>query len=456
MTLELRVLSGSRAGERERFDTPLVTVGRHPSNTFRFDPNADLDVSARHAELRLADGAWMISDLSSTNGTFVNGERVGTMHRLANGDVVSFGANGPRVEVRDSAVDGASAEPPATTARPSTSPRKDTSARVAEAVQAETKSMRRAFYATVGALVVVVGVGFFLWQRKTSAHDQVLLGLIARGESTQVALEKQIAAAHPSDTTLTKSLEEQSSSIKRDIATVRDMAAGRGTGSVDKLSEQMARSHELSQMDYAKVNDLNAAAVAMVASDFDGKFIAGTAFGVSPSGQLVTNRHVVRDTAGRVARRVVVIYANTSKWLPAHLVRASDGEDLALLQVDAPAVYPVVAGVSRTGTLARVGASIASIGYPGANEAPMEGSGMNITARTTTIAGMVSKRLDDVIQIDSYASHGSSGSPMFDARGNVVGVIYGGAAESNGRVVYGVPAQKIATFLGSDFSSILR
>ena len=116
----------------------------------------------------------------------------------------------------------------------------------------------------------------------------------------------------------------------------------------------------------------------------------------------------------------------------------------------------MVAGVSRAGGLARVGAPVASIGYPGATDTPMEGSGMNITARTTITAGTVSKRLDDVIQIDSYAGHGSSGSPLFDSAGNVVGVIYGGAKESNGRIVYAVPAQRLSAFIGSDGGAIVK
>jgi hypothetical protein len=38
----------------------------------------------------------------------------------------------------------------------------------------------------------------------------------------------------------------------------------------------------------------------------------------------------------------------------------------------------------------------------------------------------------------------------------VVGVIYGGAAESNGRIVYAVPAQKLSAFIGSDGAGIIR
>jgi hypothetical protein len=43
---------------------------------------------------------------------------------------------------------------------------------------------------------------------------------------------------------------------------------------------------------------------------------------------------------------------------------------------------------------------------------------------------------------------------VFDVHGDVVGVIYGGEAESQGRIVYAVPAERLAAFLGS--SPIVR
>jgi S1-C subfamily serine protease len=56
--------------------------------------------------------------------------------------------------------------------------------------------------------------------------------------------------------------------------------------------------------------------------------------------------------------------------------------------------------------------------------------------------GTVSKTLGDNIQLDVYAAQGSSGSPVFDARGLVIGVLYGAARESNGRIVYSVPSAR--------------
>ena len=371
-------MTGARAGTRERFDKPVIAIGRGAESDLRFDPQDDLDVSTRHAELRSAAGAWTIHDLGSTNGTFVNGQRVVGERRVNAGDTIGFGANGPRMEV---------VLPGRTTAR------------VAQAVRAETASLRRVFAATVALLVIALAVGVVWWQRQSSARDQTLLAAITHREGAP--------AATP-----------------------------------------------MAELDVAGIHDRNDAAVALIASDLDGAFMAGTAFGVSPSGLLVTNRHVVRATSGAAARRVRVLYANTRDWLPAHLVRTSDTDDLALIQLDAGGAHPVVAGVSRDGAPARVGARVATIGYPQAVSTPMEGEGLHVTARTSTTTGTVSKRLDDVLQIDTYAGKGSSGSPVFDARGDVVGVVYGGAPESNGRIVYAVPALRLAAFVGREIARV--
>ncbi len=470
MTIELRVLSGTRAGTREQFEKSLVTVGRDTLSDLRFDPQTELDVSTRHAELRSANGVWTIHDQGSTNGTFVNGERVADAHRLSDGDVVSFGANGPRVEVRgvgDPMGIGAGAAPP-TALRPSvplssatpSKPRMDTTMRVAVAVEEQTRSLRRNFMIAGGALIAAGVVGFVFWQRQVSAREQKLISMFAKAESAMVALQQTAATRRPGDSLYAAALRDTLEARKRDVAQARKLieSGDATTANVSELSRKLNRAALMQQSVSAvsKVHALNDAAVAMLASDFDGKFLAGTAFGITPGGLLVTNRHTVQTEAGVPAQRMMVIFANTKKWLRAKVVRVSETDDLALIQVEDPGTYPVVAGVSRAGAEASVGAPVASIGYPGATDTPMEGSGMNITARTTSTPGTVSKRLDDVIQIDSYAGHGSSGSPLFDSTGNVVGVIWGGAAESNGRIVYAVPAQRLSAFIGTDAARFVR
>jgi S1-C subfamily serine protease len=458
VTIELRILSGSRAGERERFDKAVVAIGRHPLSDLRFDPQTELEVSTRHAELRAIEHGWSVHDPGSRNGTFVNGERVEGTHRLYTGDVLSLGTGGPRMEVHldirsMSSAAGSTTEMEAMS-RPSSSPRRDTTVRIAEAVEAETASLRRMAAIAIGAVIVIAVVAVSLNRRQSAGRERELLALIARSESASAPMQRTISAMLARDSLFAQQLAARSLTNALEVATGRQMAVrGASAESVAVLSarvEQDVRIRQaITQMDFPRVHDLNDPAVALVASDLDGTFVAGTAFSISPSGELVTNRHVVRTPSGAPPRRIRVLFANTTEWLPARLVRTSEDDDLALLQVEGTGPYPVVAGVSRTGSETRVGSPVATIGYPHAVDTPMEGAGLNVRARTTSSAGTVSKRLADVLQIDSYAGKGSSGSPVFDARGYVVGVIYGGEKESQGRIVYAVPAERLAAFLGS-------
>jgi hypothetical protein len=64
-----------------------LVLGRSPSCQLVF---ADDTVSRRHAELRLVEGRWMLRDLGSSNGTWVNGRRV-LEAEVAPGDDVQLG-----------------------------------------------------------------------------------------------------------------------------------------------------------------------------------------------------------------------------------------------------------------------------------------------------------------------------------------------------------------------------
>jgi hypothetical protein len=67
--------------------TTELTLGRQPQNdVVLLDPA----VSRRHAQLRYRDGRWIIKDLDSRNGSFVNGVRVGRSE-LRPGDVLTVG-----------------------------------------------------------------------------------------------------------------------------------------------------------------------------------------------------------------------------------------------------------------------------------------------------------------------------------------------------------------------------
>lgn len=67
---------------------PLTTIGRNPENVIALD---EPFLSGTHAELTLDQGRWRVRDLGSTNGTFVNGDRIEAATGIRTGDIVQFG-----------------------------------------------------------------------------------------------------------------------------------------------------------------------------------------------------------------------------------------------------------------------------------------------------------------------------------------------------------------------------
>jgi pSer/pThr/pTyr-binding forkhead associated (FHA) protein len=65
-----------------------LTIGREPSNEI---PINDAEISRKHARLSMQGGNYVLEDLGSTNGTFVNGQRLMGPHVLKPGEIVSFG-----------------------------------------------------------------------------------------------------------------------------------------------------------------------------------------------------------------------------------------------------------------------------------------------------------------------------------------------------------------------------
>jgi putative serine protease PepD len=210
-------------------------------------------------------------------------------------------------------------------------------------------------------------------------------------------------------------------------------------------------------VDYTRIVERNGGAVTLIAVEWeDGKNYTGSGFSVTREGLIVTNRHLVRrDGAGR-PKRIMVIFSDTRLWVPARITRIADDADLALLQVEVAGPFPTVTGVSRSASHARVGSPVAIIGYPLGVDTPMEGSGVRITARSTLGAGTLSKNIADVVQIDAYAGDGSSGSPVFDATGNVIAVVFGGAREAQNRIVYAVPTDKLMGMLPIEARGLVR
>jgi hypothetical protein len=82
--------SGPNTGKVYPLEAPEIIIGRDASNVIAIN---DAEVSRKHAKLILQASAYVIQDLGSTNGTFINGQRITGSQELKPGDTVTLGEN---------------------------------------------------------------------------------------------------------------------------------------------------------------------------------------------------------------------------------------------------------------------------------------------------------------------------------------------------------------------------
>ena len=86
-TALLVVLRGPNTGARFLLDSDEVSTGRHPDSDIFLD---DVTVSRKHATFRREGGVFLVRDVGSLNGTYVNRERIDEA-TLTTGDEVQIG-----------------------------------------------------------------------------------------------------------------------------------------------------------------------------------------------------------------------------------------------------------------------------------------------------------------------------------------------------------------------------
>lgn len=137
---------------------------------------------------------------------------------------------------------------------------------------------------------------------------------------------------------------------------------------------------------------------------------SGSGFVVARDGMILTNKHVVR---GCDALRV---RGDSGTTLGARVVALDSSDDLALLQADG-APWPLA--TFRAGAQPRPGDDVVAVGFP------LNGllaDQVNVTTGSiNALAGMYNDQ--HALQMSAPVQPGSSGGPLFDASGNVVGIV---------------------------------
>ncbi|HWA97457.1 MAG TPA: trypsin-like peptidase domain-containing protein [Pirellulales bacterium] len=168
----------------------------------------------------------------------------------------------------------------------------------------------------------------------------------------------------------------------------------------------------------------------------------GSGFVISKHGHLITNYHVVEGQT----KLQVTLFRRTNHGYEKHdlkkvkILALQPLRDLALLQLDVdelPGPMPSPVVINDRDDL-RVGDLIFAIGNPlGLERSVTQG----IVSSTTRTMGHLR-----LIQTDAAINPGNSGGPMFNARGEIVGVVCAGATMFDG-LAFGIPATDLVDFL---------
>lgn len=217
---------------------------------------------------------------------------------------------------------------------------------------------------------------------------------------------------------------------------------------VVRQGEQAATS-SVQQRDIYQVGRLEAAPVPELVRRFGDSVVMvktpaglGTGFIISREGHLVTNYHVVEGET----RLLVTMFRKAKQGYErlelkrVKIIALQPSRDLALLQLDREELQgaelaPVVIGDASE---LRVGDLVFAIGNPlGLERSVSQGI---VSSTTRTIGNL------RFIQTDASINPGNSGGPLFNARGEIIGVVCAGATMFDG-LAFGIPASDLVDFL---------
>ena len=178
-----------------------------------------------------------------------------------------------------------------------------------------------------------------------------------------------------------------------------------------------ATDDRLPVMDVATVVEIIEPSVVTVVSEIDEGFGMGQGTGtgvvITADGEILTNAHVV-DGASKVS----VLFSDSIDPISAVVLAKDVGNDLALLKIDATGLTPAVfADPESIG----VGDEVVAVGFA-----------LDLDGGPTVTRGIISAlnrtiengdgALDGLIQTDAAISSGTSGGPLVNSRGQVVGI----------------------------------
>lgn len=146
----------------------------------------------------------------------------------------------------------------------------------------------------------------------------------------------------------------------------------------------------------------------------------GSGFLISADGMILTNRHVVSDDQAEYT-----VYTLDGKKYPAKVLARDTVQDLAVIKIEGTEPFPTV----KLGDSSKIqiGQTVIAIGNAlgefnnTVSTGVISGLSRTITAGSSGSGG-ASETLENIIQTDAAINEGNSGGPLFNLKGEVVGV----------------------------------
>jgi putative serine protease PepD len=222
------------------------------------------------------------------------------------------------------------------------------------------------------------------------------------------------------------------------IAVVSSVAGG-VVGALTVLALRTPAPPPPAPADLAAVVEQVAPAVLRIQAGAPDTGTAGTAVVLTPTGDVVTNEHLVHGES------TATLIAADGRRSVARVVRADPQADLAWLRIDGAAGLPAVR-LAAPGTV-RLGDDVVAIG----NALNLDGA-PSITRGVVSAVGRSTATLTGVIQTDAAISSGSSGGALVDRTGAVVGVtteaLVGDPTVSVEDIAFAIPSDRVVAVLG--------
>lgn len=417
-------LNGDQPGKKEVFTNLPISIGRSSTNDLILDKD-NRKASSKHAEIVFDGSHFILKDLDSTNGTFINGEQI-TEASLVAKDIIEFGLGGPKFSFE--------------IAMPETLPQtvSETPAPMLPLAQPNYNAAytddRKEFGRTTVQFMLTQAVNQN--SRRWQVTVLVLL-LISGGVLTIFFYQQRYGQAQP--------MPVPSTTIKN-------------TNEKLSFSDIAARNQRSIVLVYTRYE----------LYDQNGKMVEegisnGSGFVANSAGEIVTNRHVIhpwefnndkekltkQKLTGKI-KQIGIFFAD-DLLDPKHLqpvkdYELSDEADVAILHINPAKDLKAAQSINSDMNSLHQGDEIVVLAFPlGTDLNQLTG---DKRAKSSLTRGVISKIPDNKkqIQLDVAAYEGSSGGAIFNNAGEIIGLLTSGP---NDTLNFGTPIRYATKFLQS-------